>query len=279
MTSFRVALAQVSASREKRENLDRGLSLIREASADRADLLVLPEYFMATIPIETPAAEIASVAERVDGPFLKTLGDEARRRRVHVVVGILEKSAGSDKVYNTVVMVGPSGRVIAKHRKLQLYDSFGFKESSRFEAGDEVEGAFRTKLGVMGMMTCYELRFPEMARVLALQGAQLIIVPTAWLAGRLKEDHLRLLARARALENTVYVAVASQTGGPFTGRSVVVDPMGVPTVDAGEEETLVTAEIDLDRVRRVRKILPTLSQIRRDAYDSGRLRYRGAIHS
>src|ERR1017187_6880253 len=129
-----------------------------------------------------------------------------------------------------------------------------------------LEGVFKTPLATIGMMTCYELRFPEMARILALQGGELILVPTAWLAGRMKEEHLHVLAKARALENTVYVAVASQTGRIFTGRSIVVDPFGVSICDAGEEEGLVTAEIDLERLGRVRKLLPSLEHIRNDVY-------------
>jgi deaminated glutathione amidase len=268
VTRFRIALAQVSAHDEKRENLKRGLELIRTASERGADLLVLPELFMAYAPLEKLPAELVDVAEQVNGEFVTTLAVETKRRRMHLAVGILEKSRKStDKVYNTVVMLGPDGKLISKHRKLQLFDSFGYKESSRFDPGAEIEGAFRTRLAKMGMMTCYELRFPEMARILALQGAQLIVVPTAWVAGRMKEDHLRIFARARALENTVFLAVASQTGRIFTGRSVVVDPFGVAVCDAGEEECLVTAEIDLDRIRRVRRILPSLSHIRRDVYE------------
>jgi predicted amidohydrolase len=267
VTRFSVALAQVSASDDKQENLKRGVELIRTASERGADLLVLPELFMAYSPLDSLPAEIVGIAERVDGEFVGALAAETRKRRMHVVVGILEKSRKNrDKVYNTVVMLGPDGHVISKHRKLQLFDSFGYRESSRFEPGTDIEGAFRTRLAQMGLMTCYELRFPEMARILALQGAELIVVPTAWLEGRMKEDHLHILARARALENTVYLAIASQTGRIYTGRSVVVDPFGVPICDAGEEEGLVIAEIDLDRVRRVRKIVPSLTHVRGDVY-------------
>ena len=267
MTRFRIALAQVSASEEKAENLRRGVELIKNAAERGADLLVLPELFMAHVPLDKPPAAMVDVAERVDGRFVAALGAETRRHRMHLAVGILEKSRKSrDKVHNTVVMLGPDGEVISKHRKLQLFDSFGYRESSRFEPGTDVEGAFKTRLAKMGMMTCYELRFPEMARILALQGAELIVVPTAWVAGRMKEDHLHILARARALENTVFLAVASQTGRVFTGRSVVVDPFGVSICDAGEEEGLVTTDMDLDRVRRVREMLPSLRHIRSDVY-------------
>jgi predicted amidohydrolase len=263
---FKIALAQVSASERKRDNLKRGVELIRTAFERGAELIVLPEQFMAYVPIDAPAARYVGLAEEVAGEFVSGLAAEARKRRVHVVAGILEKSGRKDKVYNTVVMIGPDGRVISTHRKLQLFDSFGFKESSRFEPASELEGAFKTGLGRMGMMTCYELRFPEMARILALQGAKVIIVPTAWLAGRMKEEHLHVLAKARALENTVFLAVASQTGRIFTGRSLVVDPFGVSICDAGEEEGLAVTEIDTDRVARVRKILPSLGHTRWDVY-------------
>jgi deaminated glutathione amidase len=263
---FKIALAQVSTSEEKRENLKKGLDLIDAASRKQADILLLPELFMVYMPLEATPSRFVSMAEEVSGDFVKTLAAAARKRRMHVVVGILERSSKRDRVYNTVVMIGPDGKVISTHRKLQLFDSFGYKESSRYEPSSALEGVFETPLATIGMMTCYELRFPEMARILALQGAELIVVPTAWLAGRMKEEHLHILAKARALENTLYVAVASQTGRIFTGRSIVVDPFGVSICDAGEEEVLVTAEIDLERLRRVRKLLPSLEHIRHDVY-------------
>ncbi len=263
---FRMALAQVSASERKRDNLKRAVGLIRTASEGGAEMVVFPEQFMAYLPMDAPASTYVGVAEEVEGDFVSGVAAEARKRRVHVVVGILESSGRKDMVYNTVVMIGPDGRVISTHRKLQLFDSFGYKESSRFEPASALEGAFKTRLGKMGMMTCYELRFPEMARILALQGAKVIIVPTAWLAGRMKEEHLQVLAKARALENTVFVAVASQTGRIYTGRSLVVDPFGVSICDAGEEEGLAMTEIDTERVSRVRKILPSLGHTRWDVY-------------
>jgi predicted amidohydrolase len=263
---FRIALAQFSASENKEKNLERSLQLIDQAKEAGAELLVLPELFMAYAPLDELPATMVQTAEDVDGPFIKAISARAKSRRLHVAVGILEKSAKKDRIYNTIVMLGPNGKILSTHRKLQLFDSFGYKESSRFEPATDLEGAFKTGLGKLGMMTCYELRFPEMARVLARQGAELIIVPTAWVAGRMKEEHLHVLAKARALENTVFVAVASQTGHVFTGRSIVADPFGVSICDAGEEEGLVTAEIDLERVKRVRRSLPNLSQVRNDIY-------------
>lgn len=263
---FRIALAQVTASESKGDNLKRGTRLVAEAAQMGAKLLVLPENFMAYTTLDQSSKELWGIAEEVDGPFVSGLAAEARKRKLYVVVGITERSRTKGKVHNTVVMVGSDGKRIALHRKLQLFDSFGYTESSRFEPGADVEGAFDTGIGRIGLMSCYELRFPEISRILAMQGAELIVVPTGWVAGRMKEEHLHILARARALENTVFVAVASQTGRIFSGRSLVVDPFGVSVVDAGEEEGLVTAQIDLDRITRVRKTVPSLDQVRMDVY-------------
>lgn len=263
---FRVALAQVTTSEKKEENLERGISIIDDAAGAGARLLILPELFMAYTTLEQSPSSLRSIAEDVGGPFVSALAAEARKKRMYVALGILERSATRKKVHNTVVMLGPDGKVLAAHRKIQQFDSFGYKESSRFAPGTEIEGVFRTSLCTMGMMTCYELRFPEMARILAINGAELIVVPTAWVAGRMKEEHLHVLARARALENTLFVALTSQTGRIFTGRSIVVDPFGVPLCDAGEGEGLVTAEIDTGRIRQVREILPSLEQVKMDLY-------------
>ncbi len=181
---------------------------------------MFPELFMAYLPMDAPASTYVGVAEEVDGDFVSGVAAEARKRRIHVVVGILESSGRKDMVYNTVVMIGPDGRVISTHRKLQLFDSFGYKESSRFEPASTLEGAFKTRLGKMGMMTCYELRFPEMARILALQGAKVIIVPTAWLAGRMKEEHLQCWRRrgplrTRSSWRLPLRRVASSPGGAW----------------------------------------------------------------
>jgi predicted amidohydrolase len=263
---IRIALGQASTSEVKADNLRKGLKMIKEASEKGADLLILPELFMAYRQLSESRDKFTSVAERLDGPFVTTLSKEARRRKLHVAVGVLERSEQRGLVHNTVVMIGPDGSLLSKHRKAQLFDSFGYIESSRIAPGSEFEGAFNASLGRMGMMTCYELRFPELARILTLQGARLIVVPTAWVAGRAKEDHLRVFARARALENTVFLAVACQTGRIFTGRSVVVDPFGIPVCDAGEEEGVFLTEVDPKRIDRVRETLPVLKHLRTDIY-------------
>ncbi len=267
MLAFSVALGQVVTSDDKDVNLRKGVALIRRACKKEADLLILPELFMAYREFAAPVASFVETAESLSGPFVRTMARAAKDSGIHVAFGMIESSKRLGLVYNTVAMLGPDGSLLGHHRKVQLFDSFGYKESSRFAPGSELEKPFRTSIARVGMMTCYELRFPEIARLLALEGAEVLVVPTAWVSGRLKEDHLHVLARARALENTVFVAVACQTGRIFTGRSIIVDPFGVPLCDAGEEEGLIVTEIDLGRIARVRRVLPSL-HARRDVYTS-----------
>jgi predicted amidohydrolase len=265
--SFKIALGQAITSEDKNENLKKGAEMVEQASEKKADLLVLPELFMTYLKLAEPRDKFLNAAEPISGNFVHKIAAEAKRRHIHVTVGILEKPEGRKEVYNTVVLISPAGKILGKHRKVQLFDSFGYKESSRITPGSEIEPPFRTSLARIGLMTCYELRFPEIARMLALRGAQLVIVPAAWFAGPLKEEHLRIFARARALENTVFVAIACQTGRVFTGRSTVVDPFGVPICDAGEEESIIVADIDLDRINRVRTKLASLKHIKSEVYD------------
>ncbi len=124
----------------------------------------------------------------------------------------------------------------------------------------------RTPLGVLGLLICYEIRFPELPRLLALAGAEVLLVPAAWVAGPLKEDHWTTLLRARALENTVYVAASDQVGPVFVGRSMLVDPLGVIVAGAGEDPGLVLGEVDLERIATARDRLPLLQQRREEIY-------------
>ncbi len=262
--NIRISLGQAVSSENKEENLKKALKLMKIAYKKKADILILPELFMAYIPLSKPPNFFFSIAESVTGPFISTLSAEAERRKLHLVVGIFEKPEEDQFIYNTAVLIGPNGNLIAKHRKLYLFDSFNYKESERITPGENFKGAFNTDLARMGLMICYEIRFPELARILTLQGAELLLVPSAWVMGRLKEDHLITLAKARALENTIFLAISCQTNKIFTGRSMVIDPFGVVICDAGEEEGVAVTDINLNRITRVREKLSTIKNIRRD---------------
>ncbi len=263
---MRIALCQQVSSPRKEENLETARLAIREAKRRGADLALLPEVFMAFIAPESPVAA-AQVAEPIDGPFVSALAAEARRHHLYVGCGVYESAPDErTRAYNTAVLLGPDGDLALAYRKTHLYDAFGYRESDRIVPGAEPPGVVRTPLGTLGLLVCYELRFPELARAVAVAGGDVLLLPAAWVAGPLKEHHWTTLLAARAIENTIFVAAADQVGTICAGRSRLLDPMGVTLADAGEEACVVTAEVDLARIARVREKLPSLRHRRQELY-------------
>jgi deaminated glutathione amidase len=269
MAKARVALGQFQAGTDKEANLQRILALHAEAAGSGADLVVFPEVAMFTTV--DPNVDIVSVAEPLDGPFVTRLREAALRHDAAIVAGMYESgSAGARKVHNTAVAIGTDGALLGAYRKIHMFDAFGFRESDHDQPGDG-ELLLFTLAGVrFGVTVCYDLRFPELFRALAERGADTILLPTAWAHGRLKELHLATLARARAIENTVYFAAADQTGAGMTGNSELIDPMGVTVASIGEAEGLAIGTVDTDRIAEVRRKLPSLQHVRHDIYDTWR---------
>jgi predicted amidohydrolase len=259
----RIALAQVAAGADKEANLRRALELAAEAAAAGAALVLFPECSMVHLP---PDRNPAPLAEPLDGPFVSALGDAARRHRIAVVAGVYEPAPGGDRVFNTVVALDRTGSRLGSYRKVHLYDAFGHRESDRVVPGDGDTLRFAVEGVAFGVETCYDVRFPELSRHLAARGAEVVLLPAAWLHGPLKESHWEILVRARAIESTVYVAAAGLAGRPFTGCSMLVDPMGVAVARAGEAEALVVGEVDLERLRAARRVNPSLGNTRPDLY-------------
>ena len=265
---MRVGLAQFGATVEKAENLARVVEVSAEAARKRVELLIFPEVFMHRRSDDATSAP-AELAEPLDGPFVRGLMRAATEHRLHLVAGVLERAPGeSYKAFNTAVLISPTGDLLAAYRKVHLYDAFNGRESDRFIPGSEPPPVVDTPLGKIGLQICYDIRFPEWSRILALRGAEIIALPTSWVTGPLKEEHWVTLVRARALENTCWIAAADQVRPDRVGRSLVVDPMGVVVADGGEEAGLVTADVDLERLRRVRQKLPALAHRRPDLYDA-----------
>ncbi|MED4203311.1 carbon-nitrogen hydrolase family protein [Neobacillus mesonae] len=263
---MKVAIAQLSTSVDKKENLEKALEYIVKAKSSGADFVIVPEFYMA---LATPKTGVtpAQVAEPLDGPFVSALKDAARKNEIYVVCGTYEsKPDDPNRAYNTTVFINRSGELIHSYRKTHLYDAFSFKESDTIIPGENPYKVVETEFGKIGLMVCYELRFPEIARQFALQEADILFVPAGWMAGPIKEDHWETLLRARAIENTMFVFGANLVGEGFTGRSVMVDPMGITIASGGEEETLITADVDLDRIRRVREKLPSVRDRRPEFY-------------
>ena len=233
---LRVALVQVASSRSPAENRDRLPGL----DVPEAELVVLPECYQRDFG--APDEPLGPDAEPLDGPFVAALTARAADHGGTWVAGMLERSEDPDRPYNTLVVVDGGG-LKASYRKIHLYDSFGFKESDRLLAGP------RTPLGLtldgvqVGLMTCYDLRFPELSRALSRSGAQLLVVPSAWVAGPRKVAHWRTLVTARAIENVAYVAAVCQSAPRYTGHSMIVDPRGDVVVEAGEHDEVIVGDI------------------------------------
>lgn len=258
---MKLAICQMVSGADKEANLREIERLTELATAEGAQLAVFPEFAMFDVP-QLDAAFVAQ-AEPLDGPFVTRLSELAARTGVAIVAGMLEAIPGEERGYNTLVLVTPEGGLSSVYHKAHLYDAFGFTESAHIRPGD-LEGPVTFEIGdaKVGMLTCYDLRFPEAAREHADAGADVLLYPAAWVPGPRKEDHWNTLARARAIENTLYVAAVSQGPSIGTGGSIVVDPMGMTLCEIGERSGIAVAEITPDRVAQVRQVNPSLANRR-----------------
>jgi deaminated glutathione amidase len=262
----RIALAQITSSTEKTVNLELANQMISEAKNKGARMIAFPEFLMAFSPSTQSPEELGELAEDIDGPFTMSLVDAARNHRVHVLATIYEKCNLANRVYDTALWVDSVGNIAAIYRKLHLYDALGFKESDKFAAGRELTPPIKTDMGHIGMMICYDLRFPELSRLLTLMGAEILMSPSGWVQGDMKVEHWQTMVRARALENGCYVIAPDQVGNIYIGHSMVVDPFGRVVLDMGERDDLGIVDLDLPMVGEVREKLPLLKNRRADIY-------------
>jgi len=259
---MRVGLVQMAASEDKVANLAAVVDAVEQLAGQGAELIVAPEASMHGFG--APDLPLAPVAEPLDGPFVTGLQEAARRHGVTVLAGMFEPVEGdASRAYNTVVALGPDGALVGRYRKQHLFDALGWMESKRLEPGMPDERlVFSCGEFTVGVLTCYDLRFPELTRALADDGATLLAVPAAWVAGPLKEDQWATLVRARAIENVLYVAAADQPAPSYAGRAMIVDPFGVVVTALGEAAGTALADVDLARVESCRGKMPSLSHRR-----------------
>ncbi|MFD4367837.1 carbon-nitrogen hydrolase family protein [Rhodococcus sp. NPDC058521] len=263
-----VAVAQFGPGQDKRVNLRTVRTLAQQAAGRGARVVVTPEYSMFTAPAVDE--RIVAAAEPLDGEFVTGLAEIAADLNIHLVAGVAERLSTDNRISNTLVALSPNDDLVAVYRKLHLYDAFGFRESDVIRPGPiEAPETFTVDGLTFGMQTCYDVRFPETTRRIVDAGANVVALPAQWIPGPLKEDHWTTLVRARAIENTVYVAAADQCGRGGAGNSMVVDPMGVVCASLGESVGVATAELSQERVRSVREVNPALELRRFGITDHG----------
>ncbi len=254
---MRVAMVQVASSTDPAENRARLAAL----EVPEAELVVLPEAYAADFG--APGSPVGDVAEPLDGPFVDALARRAREHGGTWVGGMFERSTDPDRPFNTLVAVDRDG-LRASYRKVHLYDSFGYRESDRLLPGARTPTTLTVDGTTVGLMTCYDLRFPELARELSRAGAAVLVVPSAWVAGPRKLHHWRTLVTARAVENVAFVAATGQSGPRYTGHSLLVDPRGdVVAAAAGEADELVAGDLEPGLLAQAREENPSLRN-RRD---------------
>jgi len=254
---MKLAIAQISHGGDKKENLDKILSVIASAGRN-SDLVLFPETCMG---VRTDRVSLADMAEDIEnGDFITAVRGACAGAKVHACVCLWEKTE-TEKVFNTAVVVAPDGTTKAVYRKVHLFDALSVKESDDMAAGSALPEVFDVCGIKCSLAVCYDLRFPEVFRASALSGAELFLVPAAWYAGEHKVHHLKTLLAARALENTAYTACADICGGSFSGYSAVYSPFGLCMAEAGTDDCVLFADISSGEISSVRGILPCLENL------------------
>jgi deaminated glutathione amidase len=267
---MRVAAVQLNSTADKARNLATAERLVRAAAANGAELVALPEKWN----LLAAGEDLAAGAEPLDGPSLVAARDWARALGIHLLAGSISERVGDgEKPFNASVLIGPDGEDLAVYRKIHMFDvdagGVSYRESAHEQPGEDIVTAPVGDLTV-GLTVCYDLRFPELHRILAVRGARLLTVPAAFTSAT-GRDHWEVLLRARAIENAAFVLAPGQVGKApphydSYGRSMIVDPWGVVLATAPDEECFVAANLDLAAQDRVRESLPALANRRPAAY-------------
>jgi predicted amidohydrolase len=268
---MKVAAVQLNSTADTAANLAAADYLTRAAAADGARLIVLPEKWT----VIGSGEQLREGAQTLDGPAISWARATARELGVDLVAGsIAERREGSEKLANTSVHVDPGGEIRAVYRKVHMFDveidGRSYDESDVEQAGEEIVSSLTVDGVELGLAICYDLRFPELFRVLAVRGARMIALPSAFTLITTR-DHWETLLRARAIENQTFVIAANQVGahpgGQHSGgRSMIVDPWGVVLAQAPDREGYIVADCDLEYQREIRAKLPSLASRRPDVY-------------
>ncbi len=268
MNKYTVAVCQMDSQGDKKENLRRAGSMIDENAAKGAKVIAFPET------MNFMGKGYRHQAEQIPGETTDFLCEKAKENHIWLVSGSFPEQHGSGKPKNTLVLIDPQGNIRCKYSKLHMFDvevenGPSYKESEYNTAGDEIVLA-DTELGRFGFAICYDLRFGEMFRLMALRGAQVIFMPSSFTMNTGK-DHWEALLRARAIENGVYIVAPNQIGKKTNmiayGKSMIIDPWGDVIARASDQPCSIMAEIDPDYIENVRRQIPSLENRRTDMYE------------
>ena len=255
----KVAVAQFGPGPNPADNITMIQALVHAAVENGARLVVLPEFSAAFGG--ALGDWVTTFAESLEGPFVEAMAELADEVNVAIVVGMLEKSTTKDsRPFNTLVAVVPGAGVVAKYRKVHLYDAFGDKESEWIQPGNaaDLPETFEVEDITVGMQTCYDLRFPEVTRRIVDAGAHLVAMPSEWISGPKKAHHWVALTSARAIENIVFVAGADQIPPVAVGMSRIVSPLGETLADMGQNLGVSIATVNVQAVIDARETNPAL---------------------
>jgi len=266
---LRAAVIQLNSTGDRDRNLEAAERLVRAAGGAGAELVALPEKWN----LLAAGEDLLAGAEPLDGPTLTAARAWAAELGIHLLAGSISEQHADGKAFNTSVLIGPDGGDLAVYRKIHMFDvdvgGVSYRESDHEQPGEEIVTA-RLAGATLGLSVCYDLRFPELYRILALRGAQILAIPSAFTAAT-GRDHWEVLLRARAIESQAFVLAPNQVGEApphfaSHGRSAIVDPWGVVLAMAPDEECFAIAELDFAILERVRESLPSLANRRPRAY-------------
>lgn len=269
---MKVAAIQLNCQDNKAENISKALEYVEEAANKGADFIVLPEY----VDFMGEDQEKIKIGEDIPGPTSNAFANIAKEYNIYLLSGTIHENSDSHRLYNTSLLFNRNGEMIAKYRKIHLYDAefegrYTIKESDTIIPGEQVVAA-DTSFGKVGLAICYDIRFPELFRSLSLQGSKVIFVPAAFplYTGA---HHWEILLRARAIENQCYIVAAGQFGTAPPdhvefGSSMIIDPWGTVLARAPEKESIIMSDIDLSYIDHVRSRIPCFKHRRPSVYSS-----------
>lgn len=258
---MKVALAQMASGRDKESNLETSARLFKEALKHKPQMVIFPEYQMFSPDYADPDG-LRENSEAMDGEFIARIAGLSRENGVKALINIAESNFGTLKPFNSSVFIDDLGIVSGKYRKVHLFDAYSKLESSLFEPGRMPISVIDAGGVKMGLQICYDLRFPESARLLKLLGAQVLSYQAGWYAGERKLETWKTLLRARAMENGVFVLGTAQCGKYFTGHTLAVNPYGDILAEAEDQEGVLSCELDLGVIEEYATEVPMMKQRR-----------------